>query len=112
LNRTGLWWSKKEQFPLHKLQGAYVRVDRSDDGTTEQVALLTDRGDIPVTYSSYSPGRQSETARQINAFVMAPNQKNLQVREDNLWISVIAGIIMMTIGGIPLLGYISEMWKG
>jgi hypothetical protein len=112
LNRTGLWWSKKENFSLHKLQGAYVMVDRSDDGTTERVALLTAQGDIPMTYSSYSPGQQSETARQINAFVMEPSQKSLQVYEDSLWISIIAGIIMMTIGGIPLLGYISEMWKG
>ena len=112
LNRTGLWWSKKERFSVHKLQGAYTQVDRRDDGTTERVALLTDRGEIPMTYTSYSLGWQSETARQINAFVMAPSQKNLQVREDNLWISVIAGILMMTISGIPLFGYISKMWKG
>jgi hypothetical protein len=111
LNRTGLWWSKKEEFSLHKLQGAYVRIDRSDDGTTERVALLTAQGDIPMTYSSYSPGSQSETAKQINAFVMEPSQKFLQVREDNLWMSVIVGIIIMIISGIPLVGYISAIWK-
>ncbi len=111
LNRTGLWWFKKERFSVRKLQGAYTQVDRSDDGTTERVAILTDRGEIPMTYSSYSPGWQSETARQINAFVMAPSQKNLQVREDNLWISVIAGIIMMMISSTILVSHIPAIWK-
>ena len=101
LNRMGLWWSKKEQFSLYELRGAYVRVTHSDDTTNERVALVTERGDIPMTYSS-SPGWQSETARQINAFVTKPNQKILQVRQDDLWISVIGGIIMMMISSTLL----------
>ena len=111
LNRAGLWWSKTEQLSLHKLRGAYIQVNRSDDSTTERVALVTDRGDIPMTYLSYSPGWQSETARQINAFVVEPSQKFLRVREDNLWISVIAGIIMIIISSTFLVSYISVMWK-
>lgn len=106
LSRTGIWWSKTEQFSLKKLQGAYIQVDRSDDGTTERVALLTAQGDIPMTYLSYSPGWQSETAKQINYFVMQPTQKYLQVYENDRWISLIVGIIITIISSWILVKYI------
>jgi hypothetical protein len=102
LTRTGLWWSKNEQFSLQNLQGAYVRVDNSGDSTTEQVAIVTSQGDILMTDLSYSPGWQSETARQINDFVMKPDRKSLQVYEDDRWISITMGIIITLVSIVVL----------
>lgn len=48
-----------------------------------------------MTYTSYSPGLQEETARQINSFARNTIYESLQVYEDDRW-----GVILQAIGGI------------
>lgn len=103
IERAGLWWSKTQQFSLKTLRGAYVQVDGTGDNTTRRVALLTFQGEIPMTYTSYSPGLQHKTSSKINFFVKHLEQKSLQVYEDDRWISVLLFIVVGIIFSIMIL---------
>ncbi|MCG9890666.1 MAG: hypothetical protein MH252_06300 [Thermosynechococcaceae cyanobacterium MS004] len=94
LERAGLWWSKTQQFSLKTLRGAYIQVDGTGDNITRRVALLTFQGEIPMTYTSYSPGLQHETSSKINFFVKHLEQESLQVYEDDRWMSVLFFIVI------------------
>ena len=97
LNRTGFGWSKSEQFAIKTLQGAYVRINKNDDSISEQVAIVTSDGEIPMMYLSSTIGGQTETAKKINAFAIDPTQSSLQVSIDDrtnvLIISIIIPIV-------------------
>jgi hypothetical protein len=103
LERAGLWWSKTQQFSLKTLRGAYIQVDGTGDNTTGRVALLTFQGEIPMTYTSYSPGLQHETSSKINFFVKNLQQKSLQVYEDDRWIPVLVFIVIGILFSIMIL---------
>jgi hypothetical protein len=94
LNKTGLFWSKAQQFSVHNLRGAVVE----GDGDTDKVTIVTSGETIPMTDISYSPGGQSETARQINNFVQQKNHESLRVYENTLVMSVILGIFIIIVG--------------
>ena len=95
ITRTGFWWSKNEEFAINKnLQGAYVRTHKDSDSTSEQVALVTSDGEIPMMYLSSSLGGQTETAKKINAFAIDPTQSSLQVSADDRPNTLIVAIII------------------
>ena len=102
LTRMGLWWSKSEEFAITKLHGAYVRTSRNSDNPSEQVALVTSDGEIPMTYLSSTPGGQPEIAKKINSFAIDPTQSSLQVAEDDRTIVLIFAIIIPIVS-IPIL---------
>jgi hypothetical protein len=102
LTRTGFWWSKNEEFAIKKLQGAYVRTSGNSESTSEQVALVTSDGEIPMMYLSSTPDGQTEMAKQINAFAIDPTRSSLQISEDDRTNVLIVSTIL-TFVIIPLL---------
>jgi hypothetical protein len=104
LVRTGLWWSKTQQFPFQSLKEAGVQIEYiHDDGgnvETKRVALSTDQGEILLTYVPYIYGSQEKTAKQINAFIAQPQQESLRVYEDDQMESQLSGIILILVSVI------------
>jgi hypothetical protein len=102
LTRTGFWWSKNEEFAIKKLQGAYVRTTKNSDSTSEQVALVTSEGEIPMMYLSSIPDGQTEMAKKINAFAIDPTRSSLQISADDRTNVLIIAIIIPIVS-IPFL---------
>lgn len=93
LVRTGLGWSKTQQFSLQELQGAYIQVVTIGENIEPKgVTLLTSQGDINMTDAPYFSLLHDETSRQINFFVQHPGRASLQVYEDNRWLLILVGI--------------------
>jgi hypothetical protein len=83
LKRIGLWWSETKHFSLQSLQGARIKVDK--DGKEKKVILLLSQGNLPMTYLPNPSGSREDTLKQINGFIDRPNQKFLQVHEEDLF---------------------------
>ena len=109
LNRTGFGWSKSEQFAIKTLQGAYVRINKNDDSISEQVAIVTSDGEIPMMYLSSTIGGQTETAKKINAFAIDPTQSSLQVSIDDRTNVLIISIIIPIVSILFLYLFIARL---
>lgn len=103
LVETNLLQSNATRFPANELQGAKVGKISMDNGESDQILLLTSKGEVPFS-PSYSPFYVPTQAivSEINAFVNYPNQNSLKVREDDRWfyyplacIAIILGLLIL-----------------
>ncbi|NJR31899.1 MAG: hypothetical protein HC778_02260 [Chamaesiphon sp. CSU_1_12] len=64
------------------------------DNPSEQVAIVTSEGEIPMMYLSSTLGGQTEVAKKINAFTIDPSQSSLQLTQDDRPLVLIFSIIV------------------
>jgi hypothetical protein len=90
--------------PTGQLRGAEVEVEKSSDGHTYRVTLLTKNNRIPLN-SMYSSGEEDkrEKADQINAFIRNPGETSLIIQQDDRWFIYIFGGCFTLGGGAIIL---------
>ncbi|MFN6462543.1 MAG: hypothetical protein RMZ41_011930 [Nostoc sp. DedVER02] len=104
LVETSLLVSNVIKFPQGELQGAKVGKISMDNGSSDQILLLTTKGEVSFSpfYTPFYVSTQTIVS-QINAFVNYPNRTVLRVWEDDRWFYYSLGCIGIILGFFVLL---------
>ncbi len=106
---SGLFGKKITSIPAGQLQSATVEVNRTSDGGSYRIALITKNKTIPFTFLYHSGTGKYQKAKQINAFLNNPQQMSLKIQEDDRWLAYPLGGVFALVGGGIIFG--SLMWK-
>lgn len=95
--------------PVGEFQGAELKVNKSSNGTSYGVTLLTKKKDIPISdvYSS-SKKVEEKKVKQINDFISKPEQMSLRIQEDNRWLFYAVGGITALVGSSSIINALTK----
>ena len=84
---------------IHNVRGAEVDKSCDEDGCTYRIVLHTGQGNVPLT-AYYSSGQRAktETAAKITAYVAQSTDEALEVREGNVILGSVTGVIFVVAG--------------
>jgi hypothetical protein len=95
--------------PVGEFQGAELKVNKSSNGTSYGVTLLTKKKDIPLSdvYSS-SKKVEEKKVKKINDFISKPEQMSLRIQEDNRWLFYAVGGITALVGSSSIINALTK----